>query len=188
MIRRLGVFGSVLFLAANAAVMSQDPGLEVLLPGLKDRALVLDIVARVVEQNQTEVWNSSSSRVTIPGRPVGLKLVGANVVVAVQFTPYLSRNGRGILVAQGQIWVKIPNEGIRYQTTMQTIPLEFGEQIYFFPLGPAGSSGDAQIEIMLELRPYNAGDAKLPETGEAGRAAPGTAENAAGEPGHENSP
>jgi hypothetical protein len=189
MIRRFAIFGSLFFLAANAGVIAQEPGLEELLPGLKDRAVVLDIVARVIEQNQQEVWNSVNSKVTIPGRPVGLKLVGANVVVAVQFTPYFRRNGRSVLVAQGQIWVNIPNEGIRYQTTMQTIPLEFGEQIYFFPLGPAVSPDDDRIEIMLELRPYTGeGDVKSPETKEIdpGGAVPGPEGSPSGAPENES--
>jgi hypothetical protein len=169
MIRRLTIFGSLLFIAANAAVNAQEPSLEEMLPGLKDRAVVLEMVARVVEQNQYEVWNSVNSKVTIPGRPVGLKLVGANVVVAVQFTPYLRRNGRNMLVAQCQIWVDVPNEGISYQTTMQTIPLEFGERIYFFPLGSMDSQNDARIEIMLELKPYvKDGDGKAAEGDKTG--------------------
>jgi hypothetical protein len=151
---RLTLFGSLLLLNA-ASGAAQELSLEELLPGLKERAVVLSIVSRVVEQNQQEVWNSVNSKVTIPGRPVGLKLVGANIVVAVQFTPYLRRNGNNILVAQGQIWIDIPNKGIRYQTTMQTIPLEYGEQIYFFPLGSVNSEDEAYIEIQLELRPYS---------------------------------
>jgi hypothetical protein len=162
MIRRVTLFGSLLFLAANTAVSAQEPGLEEILPGLKDQAVVLEMVARVVEQNQHEIWNSVNSKVTIPGRPVGLKLVGANVVVAVQFTPYLRQNGRNMLVAQCQIWVDVPNEGISYQTTMQTIPLDFGERIYFFPLGSADSQNEARIEITLELKPY------AKETGDKG--------------------
>jgi hypothetical protein len=133
--------------------MAQEPSLEEMLPGLKDRAVVFDITARVIEQNQIEVWNSTESRVTIPGRPVGLKLLGSNIVVAVQFTPYLRRK-HNVLVAQGQIWANVPGEGIRYQTTMQKIPLDFDEPIYFFPLGQANNADDARIEIMLVLRPY----------------------------------
>jgi hypothetical protein len=146
------VFGSLFFFTAH--ISAQEFSLEELLPRLKEQAVVLDITARVIEQDQEEVWNSADSRVTIPGRPVGLKLVGANIVVAAQFTPYLRRNGRNVLVAQGQIWVNIPDEGIRYQTTLQTIPLEFGEQIYFFPLGSVSSRDEAWIEIQLELHPY----------------------------------
>jgi hypothetical protein len=37
---------------------------------------------------------------------------------------------------------------------MQTIPLEFGEQVYFFPLGPMQSQEEAYIEIQLLLEPY----------------------------------
>jgi hypothetical protein len=168
MSRPFTLVGSLLFLAANAAVMPQATSLEELLPGLKDRAVVLDIVSRVVEQNQQEVWNSVDSRVTIPGRPVGLRLVGANVVVAVQFTPYFRRKGHSVLVAQGQIWVNVPNEGIRYLTTIQTIPIEFGEPIYFFPLGPADSLDEARIEIRLELRPYTEADQNKVIAGESG--------------------
>jgi hypothetical protein len=154
--KRTVVIGSLLFLAAQTAVLAQDTSLKELLPGFKERAVVLDIVARIVERDQQEVWNSFNSKVTIPGRPVGLKLVGTNIVIAVQFTPYLKPNGNNVLVAQGQIWVNVPDKGIHYQTTMQTIPLEFGEQIYFFPLGGFDSQGESRIEIQLELHPYNA--------------------------------
>jgi hypothetical protein len=151
--RRLALFGSILFLTFRA-VHPQEPSLEELLPGLKKQAMIMDIVARVVERNQQVVWNSTNSRVTIPGRPVGLKLVGTNIVVAVQFIPYLRRNGQNVLVAQGQIWINNPNEGISYHTTMQTIPLEFGEEIFFFPLGSVDGQDDARIEVKLVLHPY----------------------------------
>jgi hypothetical protein len=153
-IRRTVLFGSVLFLSAGAAAGAQEGSLQEILPGLRDQAMVMSIVARVVESNQEEVWNSHSSKVTIPGRPVSIKLVGENIVVAAQFTPYLREGGRNVLVAQGQIWVDVPNVGIRYQTTMQTIPLEYGESLYFFPLGSVKSNDTAHIEIQLELRPY----------------------------------
>jgi hypothetical protein len=165
-VRKMGLFGIIL-LAAGTAAMAQESSLEKI-PGLKEQAVVLDIVSRVVEQNQEEVWNSTNSRVTIPGRPVGLKLVGSNVVVQVQFTPYpnFSSTGNAVLVAQVQIWINIPGEGIRYQTTMQTIPLKYGEQIYFFPLGSMDADDDARIEIQLELRPYAETEPELPAAGE----------------------
>lgn len=114
----------------------------------------MDINARVIEQNQNVIWNESHTKTTIPGHPVGIKLVGANVVVVAQFTPYVRRGAQKILVAQGQIWMEIPNQGIRYYTSMQSIPLEFGEPIYFFPLGPQTAEDAACIEVMLTLHPY----------------------------------
>jgi hypothetical protein len=154
--RRLALFGSILFLTFRA-VHPQEPSLEELLPGLKEQAMIMDIVARVVERNQQVVWDSVNSKVTIPGRPVGLKLVGTNIVVAVQFIPYLRRHGHNVLVAQGQIWINLPDEGIRYHTTMQTIPLEFGEEIFFFPLGSEDGQDEARIEVKLVLHPYTEG-------------------------------
>jgi hypothetical protein len=122
-------------------------------PRFRGRPLVLDITARVIEQNQTVIWNESHKKETIPGRPVGIKLVGTNIAVEVQFTPYLRRGGQKFLVAQGQIWLEVPNQGIRYHTSMQTIPLEFGDPIYFFPLGPRKDEGATYIEVMLTLTP-----------------------------------
>jgi hypothetical protein len=152
--RGFRVFSFILIITAGGQHQAEEPSLEELFPALKDQAVVLDIMARVLEQNQLEIWNEGCQKVTIPGRPVRINLVGANVVVAVQFTPYLRRRGH-FLVAQGQIWVDIPGQGIRYQTTIQTIPLDFDEPIYFFPLGSAAEDNDAaRIEIMLTMKPY----------------------------------
>jgi hypothetical protein len=171
-VHRITLFGSLFLLAAGAMVSALESSLEKMIPGLKEQAVILDIVARVIEQNHEEVWNSVNSKVTIPGRPVSIKLIGENIVVTAQFTPYLSMGNKGhnVLVAQGQIWVNIPNEGIRYQTTMQTIPLEYGEQLYFFPLGKVNAQNEAWIEIQLELRPYSEetaaeGEPPAPEAG-----------------------
>jgi hypothetical protein len=159
-LQKLTLIGGLLFLASSGGFLGNSGGLAAQEPpdsmmfGLRDRAVVLNIVARIVEQDQEEIWNSNNSKVTIMGRPVNLKLIGENVVVNVQFTPYQQENGQSLLVAQGQIWINVPNEGVRYQTTLQSIPMKFGEQIYFFPLGKVRSDDDASIEIRLELHPY----------------------------------
>jgi hypothetical protein len=142
----------LLFCLASVICAQESPFLE--LPGLRERALIMHIVSRIVEENENVVWNSENMKVTIPGRPVGLKLLGEDLVVAVQFTPFLRSNGHLTLVAQGQIWKNVPNEGISYSTTMQTIPLEFREQVYFFPLGSIKDPAEAHIEIQLVLEPY----------------------------------
>ena len=134
---------------------SDDSPLRELFPRFRGRALALDINARIIERNQNVTWNESHRKITIPGRPVELKLVGANVVVAVQFTPYIRRGAQKFIVAQGQIWMDIPNQGIRYQASMQTIPVEFGEAIFFFPLGDSAESDADRIEVMVTLYPYD---------------------------------
>lgn len=157
--RAAPVFGAAFILFAVSAAAAQEPKGEII-SAFRDRAVVLDIVARVLEREETEIWNATSSRVTIPGRPVSIKLVGANVVVLVQFTPYKRDDGRQVLVAQGQVWVNTKDAGMRYQTTMETIPIEFGERVYYFPLGSNKGNNEARIEIQIELKPYQGeGDA-----------------------------
>jgi hypothetical protein len=136
----------------NSVPVSGNPT-QALILRFRDSALVLDINARIIEQNEAVVWNESHQMTTIPGRPVGIKLVGSNLVVVAQFTPYTRRGVQKFLVAQGQIWVEVPKQGMHYYTTIQTIPLEYGEPIFFFPLGPQKEDASC-IEIMLTLHPY----------------------------------
>jgi len=142
------------FFAVSAALSAQETFLEDL-PGLRERAVVLQMISRIIEQNEEVVWDSEIISVTIPGRPVGLKLEGSNLVAVVQFIPFLSPTGRHVLVTLGQIWINIPDEGVSYHTTMQTIPLEFSEEVYFFPLGSIKDPDAPSIEIQLVLEPFS---------------------------------
>ena len=133
-------------------------------PGLRERLLLCSIAARIVEAENKIAWESDNASVTMPGRPVALKLVGDNVVMALQFIPYLRQPGRerersrgqalGFLVAQGQIWVNKPDGGIHHQAVMQTIPFNLGEKIFFLPLGDKRDASESLIEIQIELTPY----------------------------------
>ena len=165
-IRKTALLGGILlFLCGMYALHAEEPDppevqeaqgavLEQL-PGLRERAVVMHIASRIVEQNHQIVWNMETTKITIPGRPVGLKLVSSDLVVNMQFTPFLRNNGKHTLVAQGQIWINVPDEGISYHTTMQTIPLDFQEQIYFFPLGSMNSREESHIEIQLMMSPLS---------------------------------
>ena len=151
---RLAFFGLILILISSGGLGAQETVLEEL-PGLRENAVIVRIVSRIVEQNQRVVWNSVNSQVTITGRPVGLQLVSSELVVSVQFTPFLKESGRHTLVTKAQIWMSTPNEGISYHTTMQTIQLGFMEQVYFFPLGSMQVQEGSKIEIQLALEPYD---------------------------------
>jgi hypothetical protein len=148
---------ALLIVLTSAGLWAQDaPFTEI--PGLKEKALILEIVARVIERNETEAWSTENTKVTIPGRAVIIKLVGKNVIVLAQFTPYQREDGKTFLVAQGQVWIDTPQQGLKYQSTIQTIPINYGEQVLFFPLGNQTKEGQAQIEIQLELRPFDKGN------------------------------
>ena len=124
----------------------------------REQIVVVHIISRIIEPDNEVVWDMAKSSITLPGRPVGIQLIGPNLAMAVQFIPFLRPEGRHVLVAQGQIWISIPNEGVSYHTTVQTIPLEFMEIVYFMPLGSGRESGEAYIEIELSIEPYNEND------------------------------
>ena len=165
---RLTALVSFLFLVTNIAVIQAqeeekprvsfpqgESSMQNLLPRFRGRAVVMDIDARILENGEI-TWNETHQKTTIPGRPVEIKLIGGNLVVVVRFT-FIRNNsgGQKLLVAQGQIWMADPSQGIRYQASVQTIPVEFNETIYYFPLGSFKPEADASsIEVMLTLRPY----------------------------------
>ncbi len=163
---RLSWATGVLIFTARAALWAQagDTPFTDVLPAFQDKAVVLDITASIVENDREEVWNSSSSRVTVLGRAVGVRLVGSNIAASVQFTPYIGDDGGIFLLAQGQIWVGVPDQGIHYQSTVQTIPVVYGEEVYFLPLGDSPSKEESRIELRLNLHPYKAAASDNRET------------------------
>ncbi len=149
-------FGAAVAFCFAATFLQAQDALDDMISVLKDKAIVIDLIAKVGESDQGKPWTAGSSKVTIPGRPVSMKLVGANLVIATQFTPYIKADGSIILVAQGQVWAgSVETGGVRYHTIMQTIALSYGERVYFFPLGKA-VKGDSSstIEVQLEVHPY----------------------------------
>jgi len=128
------------------------------LDSLIDKALQLQITAKVLPPGEQPVWNSLSRKVTIPGRSVALRLVGDNIRIDVVFTPYQEENGNLLLVAQGQVWFcEAANTKTKYLTTIQSIPVSWGEKVLFFPLGVSHEFADPptfNIQLEVEIFPY----------------------------------
>jgi hypothetical protein len=126
-----------------------------------EQALKVYIAARVSETGEQTVWNVESTETTIPGRSVSVKLVGSNIVVVAQFTPYFGEGNSLILVAQGQVWISSPlQEEIKYLTTLKNIPITLGEKVLFFPLGVKNVERKSQnmynIELEIKILPFSA--------------------------------
>jgi hypothetical protein len=161
MIRRVLVV--ILFVLGLVSVGAQDNGLERFfededLESLIDEALQLQITAKVLPPDQQPVWNSQSKKVTIPGRSVAVRLVGDNIRIDVVFTPYQEEGGNLLLVAQGQVWFsEAPNAKTTYLTTIQSIPVSWGEKVLFFPLGfssELSKTSTFNIQLEVEIYPY----------------------------------
>lgn len=153
---RRGVALAALFLAAAPSLYSFD--LEDALELLQDRALVLNIVARVTNDGREAIWNMELTEVTISGRAVEVELDGGDLILKVQFTPY-ERGDSLVLVAQGQAWLGASNDEVTYRSAYESIPVSPGESVVFFPLGNAavGGSDDNLLNVELEIKiePYH---------------------------------
>ena len=151
---RIALLSSLFFLFLQKPIFSQELTPDNIPPGLRDRAVIMDITARIIEQNQEIVWNSENSRVTISGRPVPLRLMGNNLIIEAQFTPYIRPNGNNIMVAQAQVWIQTSENVISFRANMQTIPID-DDYIYFFPLGTSTNDNEPQIEIQISVHPFS---------------------------------
>jgi hypothetical protein len=96
-------------------------------------------------------WQVRSVKYTVPGAPVPFKFIGTNVVILVQVTPFNRQDAQGlVLVAQWQVWVQSPGGGLSYHTTINTLSVEYGETVLFFPLG-VDSAGKAPIRLEIAI-------------------------------------
>ena len=84
---------------------------------------------------------------------------GNNIVLQAKLTPYRAEDGSLILVAQGQIWIKEStlDNAVRYLSTFKSIPINFGETIFFFPLGLSKEISESKafnIELAIQIVPF----------------------------------
>jgi hypothetical protein len=73
------------------------------------------------------------------------------VAIIVQITPFEQEDGKGVtLIAQGQVWVRQPEGGLSYHTTVETLSVEYGETVLFFPLG-LDNEGNASMKLEISI-------------------------------------
>jgi hypothetical protein len=129
---------------------------------LLKEALTVHIQAKLFHDVQNVMWQSELEKLTIPGRPVTIHMQNDQARLSVHFTPYRKTPGGLILVAQSEIWLKeaateTSPENLRYFTSMKSIPLDYDETIYFYPLGKLEdlkNPNQIHIEMILKIYPY----------------------------------
>lgn len=169
-----------LVLAALGLSAQESPVPE----ALKNKALTISIQAFVLQDGTAVAWHEEGIRYTVPGTPVALRLVGSNVVIVIQVTPYDDGKNSVTLVTQGQVWVKGGNGELSYRTTLDSVTVGYGEKVLYFPLGRA-PDGRAPMRVEISADHYNplgqqgaagqAGTPVPPPTGTAGPGPQGTA-------------
>lgn len=140
-----------------------EPGSLASIPAaLLGDALTVTVTATVPREEGAEPWQAKDIKYTIPGTAVSVKMVGSDVAVLITLTPHRSQSGQLLLVAQGQVWYKDGAAGLRYRTTLDTLSVDYGERILFYPLG-AGTDGQAPLRIEMVIDRY-----RQPEAGTEG--------------------
>lgn len=128
---------------------------------LVSETLTVNIVASVGRKPASPDWTAKDIKYTIPGSSVSVKMLGADVAILITVTPYKMKDGRLLLLAQGQVWYKEGSEGLSYRTTVETLTVKFGEKVFFYPFG-AKPEGGSPLRVELVLDKYQAGDAAKP--------------------------
>ncbi|MFP4383015.1 MAG: hypothetical protein ACLFST_00705 [Spirochaetia bacterium] len=158
--RRKFFFSFLLMLFAVQTGFSEEKDdLEDLI-NLLGKAFSISLEITVKEGDDEAVWTLDVSRITIIGRSVSVRLVGSNILIAANLTPYQDRNDEDTinLVVQWQTWLTSAGEGVvEYKPAMRTIPLDLGESAMFFPLGSEQENKNFDsfnIAIKLQVNPY----------------------------------
>jgi len=166
MTRKRNVIVPLLLALAVAQTQAQaqdaDADPKEALQQLLSKALTVTVSARVLPpetQDDVPVWNAESTKLTIPGRSIKVRLDGDNVRIYLICTPYIQENGEMLLLAQGQVWLTEPTDNeATYYSTFYSIPVSFGEKILFFPLGLAAAETQQKdyfnIELEIKIVPY----------------------------------
>jgi hypothetical protein len=141
-----------------AQAQSQEMELKEALKALLSNALQINISVRVLSADEKPVWNMESSKLTIPGRSVNVRLDGDNIRIFLVCTPYVLENGDMLLLAQGQVWLSAsPDTAMKSFSTFYNIPVSLGEKVLFFPLGVPDAMAKKDyfnIELEIQIVPY----------------------------------
>jgi hypothetical protein len=150
----------LLLVAAAFVARAEDLNISEALKSLLDNALEVKISARIFPAGtEQEPWTAESTRLTIPGRAVKVRLEGDNVQIYLICTPYVQENGEVLLLSQGQVWfTEPPEQEAKYFSTFYSIPVSYGEKVLYFPLGvtdaAAKEHGYFNIELEIVIVPY----------------------------------
>ncbi len=152
----------LIFLGLLQPVFSQQDGnsieeLQEALRYLQDKALEVQIHARLIGKDRENIWNTKSRKITVSGKSVSITLEGENLTVSAHLIPFLNEGGSIFLVAKGEVWVQqSPDEEKKYYSTVKSLPIKPGESVIFFPTGVLMDTEENNvytIELEIQVEP-----------------------------------
>jgi hypothetical protein len=127
---------------------------------IRDKAVSVSIITRVVGKDRVNVWKTQSERITVSGKSVNVTLNGDDLKVRAHIIPFVHEDGSILLVAKGEVWAgEEKSDDVEYYTTVRSLPVEPGESVIFFPVGLAVDSEEQiyTIELEIKVQPYDRG-------------------------------
>ncbi len=144
---------TVLFLFCLLPVLSADEISE-LLELMKENVYSVHIVGRMYQGGEVSTWTMEVSKYTISGRKVTVKLQGESLQIIAEITPYVDKEGV-LLLAQGQVWATSGGQKkVHYTSTMKSLPVQFGDKVYFYPLGVNRDPTNKMFILELEFQVF----------------------------------
>lgn len=142
---------SLLFIAFNS--LSAQTG-DLNYNYIEGKELSINITTRILGEENETIWHMDSSKVTISGEALKVKLSGENLVVVANITPYVNEDNTIFLVAKGEIFLSDTDdsEEVKYYTTLKSLPVDVGEKVIFFPLGMAYDSNSNFYSMEMEIQ------------------------------------
>jgi hypothetical protein len=127
-----------------------------------NEAFTVSITSRIYNIDNELIWDFETTKVTFLGRAVSVRLNGKHLTVLAHLTPYRENEEDFLLIAQGQVWISNNSEeGVKYLSTVKSIPLKLGERVYFLPLGVDYQKENYYIELDVQIASYNVEDSTL---------------------------
>jgi hypothetical protein len=145
-----------LLLAAGITAGAATDEITDLLELMSENVFSVNIVCRIYQGGEVSTWNMEVSKYTISGRKVIVNLQGSNLQIKAEITPYVDKEGV-LLLAQGQVWANEEGEKkVRYSSTMKSLPVQFGDKVFFYPLGINKDPESKMfiLELEIQVLPY----------------------------------
>lgn len=142
-------------LEAQSSAQRAEPGsIEAIPLPIRSEALAVSVRAMVNHPDAKVPWQASERKYTVPGTPVSIKMMGSDVAVVISLTPYRTKDGSLFMIAQGQVWFREADGTVRYRSTVDTLGINFGEKLLFYPFG-VFADGKEPLRIELVVDPYS---------------------------------
>ena len=127
-------------------------------PVVPENAILVDLVVRLFSgDTESVLWNTESSKLTVSGKAIRVKISGTDIIIVTNLTPYRKDLNTFILLAHAEVWIKDPaKEAVSYYSTFKTLEVPAGETVLFFPLGVTEEQDPSAftIQIEIEIKPY----------------------------------